>query len=190
MPTNVPDPHVDQWVDITDFTPGIYNNTYISGVDNVIVPAPMGSANVQTTYDCMALPNGGLGPLPRQDRLSNYTKATATLFTPLYLVGIINVPTSDGTQILTMVEGQNTTHHIFIVRSYLYNPTTTNWTTVHLAQITQVPGRGFFGCPYPVMTRMTTTATATTRTGWGRTSPSRSACRARAPPTSTTCTSP
>lgn len=47
---------------VNDFSPGIYSFGVL--VDNT-PPAPLGAAQELNTYGCIALPGGGLGPLPR-----------------------------------------------------------------------------------------------------------------------------
>lgn len=50
--------------DITDFSPGIYDNGLIAGGSlEGIFPAPPGAADATATFGCMNLPNGGLGPI-------------------------------------------------------------------------------------------------------------------------------
>jgi hypothetical protein len=57
-----------QWHRIEDFTPGIYSQTDIGSTGSSSVGAvgnfPPGSADPYATYNCVALPTGGLGPLP------------------------------------------------------------------------------------------------------------------------------
>jgi hypothetical protein len=50
---------------ITDFSPGIYNNSVIAFAHPAgLFPAPPGAADISATFGCIAEPNGGLGPLP------------------------------------------------------------------------------------------------------------------------------
>ncbi len=63
MPTQLTDNL--QWVSLTDFSPGIYTSS-LRALGTVAVPAPLGAAQQTNTYRCVALPGGGLGPLPRQ----------------------------------------------------------------------------------------------------------------------------
>ncbi len=58
-----------QWVSLQDFSAGIYNRTeHALGGTNagVAIPAPLGAAQETNTYRCVALPGGGLGPLPKR----------------------------------------------------------------------------------------------------------------------------
>ncbi len=62
-----------QWTELADFTPGIYQNLGRSLVglgdspNQIYGPAPIGSATIEDTYGCIALPGGGIGPLPAMD---------------------------------------------------------------------------------------------------------------------------
>lgn len=64
-----PDSRGLSFFDITDFSPGIYDNSVIAfgtPANDVpgIFPAPPGAADATGTFGCMAEPNGGLGPGP------------------------------------------------------------------------------------------------------------------------------
>lgn len=63
-----------QWININDFTPGIRDRVTAAGL------APLGSADGAQTYDCIALPGGSLGPLPKQT--ATKTRAHAGILTP------------------------------------------------------------------------------------------------------------
>lgn len=54
-----------EWFAIDDFSPGIVqrlNNFALTGAS----PAPIGAARLENTYRCVALPGGGIGPLPKR----------------------------------------------------------------------------------------------------------------------------
>lgn len=53
-----------QWESLSDFTAGIQHKTSEQG--GASSPARLGAATSEKTYRCIALPGGGLGPLPRQ----------------------------------------------------------------------------------------------------------------------------
>lgn len=57
----MPQPNL-QYLSIDNFSPGIWDNSRMAG--GSITPAPIGAAQRIGTYRCMALPGGGLGPLP------------------------------------------------------------------------------------------------------------------------------
>ncbi len=69
----MPAPQTDlQWVDLTDFRAGIYQKSN-QALGILSVPAPLGAAQQKNTYRCIALPGGGLGPLPK--RIEDFTLA-------------------------------------------------------------------------------------------------------------------
>lgn len=55
---------IDQWLTIKDFRPGIRSRANPSGVDGRATEVP-GVASATSTYACQALPDGSLGPMPR-----------------------------------------------------------------------------------------------------------------------------
>lgn len=61
MPTST-DPRINQWISFSDFTPGCFSYSPISGY-TAVAPAPLGAADARYTVRCIALPNGGLAPL-------------------------------------------------------------------------------------------------------------------------------
>lgn len=54
-----------RWVEISDFRPGIISAKRQSGTAGTAVPAPLGAAQLSGTFRCVALPSGGLAPLPK-----------------------------------------------------------------------------------------------------------------------------
>src|SRR5487761_2414506 len=75
---------INQWVSLADFTPGIYDNSNIAGISPVI-PAPLGAADARYTQGCMALPNGGLGPLPKFTTTYSYATLTFATYGTMFL---------------------------------------------------------------------------------------------------------
>lgn len=71
MPAQVT-PRITHWVGLNTFSPGLFSNTNIAGIEPV-VPAPPGAADARYTVGCMALTNGGLGPLPKIVKTYEYT---------------------------------------------------------------------------------------------------------------------
>lgn len=60
-----------QILTFNDFSPGIVQRVGILGsVANS--PSPLGAASITNTYRCIALPGGGLGPLPKQESSISY----------------------------------------------------------------------------------------------------------------------
>lgn len=152
-------PRIEQWVDISTFNPGCYNASFISGAKPIVM-APQAAATPTTTYQCMGLNNGGLGPLPELTTSYSYPARTGN-YHPLYQVGFITNPTTKGVEILHMIESENGPGHLFQVRSFH------TWNgTYHTAYgVVNSKSTGYFCCPYPVMTRMVKTATATSKPG-------------------------
>ncbi len=74
-----------QWVDLTDFTPGIFQRSE-RALGDTAIPAPLGSAQVTNTYRCQALPTGGLAPLPGRTKSWN-VPLTATPDNGVYVNG-------------------------------------------------------------------------------------------------------
>lgn len=65
----MPDPSL-QWLVLDDFSPGIQNKVLHTGQLAVPNKGGLGAAVEEDTYRCIALPTGGLGPLPM--RTFNY----------------------------------------------------------------------------------------------------------------------
>lgn len=57
------------WIELNDFSPGIVHNLghYVAGVPAGYGPGAFGAASIDETVGCIALPTGGLGPLPELD---------------------------------------------------------------------------------------------------------------------------
>lgn len=62
-----------QWIEFTDFSPGIHSNNKLAGGVQVTAANPA-MAQPANTFRCRALPTGGLGPLPR--RKTNFALTT------------------------------------------------------------------------------------------------------------------
>ena len=146
-----PDGAAWEWLHLEDFSPGIYDASNIS-TSKPIVEAPLGAANSAGTWCCMALPGGGLGPLPRMTGVTLF--ATTPPAGNTFIVGALIVPDAGGAQfqLLVMLESDSglggTTHHY---RVYAINPTTTVVTQV--LAVTGPHMAGIFGSPYPQVTR-------------------------------------
>ena len=88
-----PDSRGLNFFDVTDFSPGIYDNSLIAFGSTPttvpgIFPAPPGAADASHTFGCMSLPNGGLGPLPA---LGGAPGATGLSLTAMGITGLTNV---------------------------------------------------------------------------------------------------
>lgn len=140
----------DQWLDITDFSPGIFShdNTNLPNNDRLL-PAPKGAADAAGTYSCMCLPNGGLGALPAVTQTYDWEQA---LGDTTYLVGLlVHNELSDGTtEALAIIEFDDGSNHYWTVYSYI--PETDTWNIVATTTAATTPG--IFGSPYPQFTRV------------------------------------
>lgn len=77
-----------QYVDISDFSPGIMQRLMRAGSGGG--PYPTGAAQVPGTHRCIALPAGGLGPLPKRNTpyvLNVPEGANATMDGQYHIVG-------------------------------------------------------------------------------------------------------
>lgn len=151
-PTTTHTPRINQWVPITNFTPGIYNNSYIAG-SNPVVPAPIGSADARYTFGCMGLSDGGLGPLPRFTTAYTYPIGNSG-FTTFYTFGFINNPlnTSEVDQLMVMMESATTTSHLW--QDIVFGVTGSH-NTILTHNISTSAGQAYFGSPFPQATRIT-----------------------------------
>ena len=70
-----------QWVDLTDFSPGIHSNNNLAGGVQITSTNPA-IASPTNTFRCRALPSGGLGPLPRMKEAFALTTPPGTPITP------------------------------------------------------------------------------------------------------------
>lgn len=66
-----------QWIELTDFSPGIFSNNNLAGGLNV-TSTNLALASPANTYRCRSLPTGGLGPLPRMQESFGITTPPAT----------------------------------------------------------------------------------------------------------------
>lgn len=142
---------VDAWLHIDDFTPGIWNNQWIS-TQGQIVPAPLGSAVELGTWCCGALAGGGLGPLPAMDQSASYPVWEPGV-TTAYCTGFLVNPGLDNgdDEIIHIFESDNGTTHYLDVWSHI--PQTNTVTNILSSPSGTTPG--YFGSPYPTFTRMT-----------------------------------
>lgn len=147
-----PNKHVLQWVHIDDFSPGVYDNTYISN-QSPVTSAPVGAANASSTFCCASLPSGGLGPLPALSQSFVYTPSFPGTLTTWWVVGFIVTPgiNTNPPEVVIILEGDDGTDHYFLAYSTLPKTGATN---VIISTTNPTTGGGFFGAPYPTFTRM------------------------------------
>ncbi len=155
-----------QWLEISNFSPGIYSNSSIAAAaaPNVTpgpFTAPTGSADALATWQCIALPDGGLGPL----------FAMVNSF-PLSELGITDPPSMG--YIAGWCLTQVTIEDEFVI-GIEYQTGTDNEVRVwegtigtgvaHLLYSTAFgtpPGGGVGGMPYPFPTRVAPSSPTTT----------------------------
>jgi hypothetical protein len=146
-----------QWFKIDDFTPGVYDNSFISSADPKI-SAPMGSADADNTFCCAALGKTlGLGPLPALATSFGYSPSFPGSLVTWYITGFIDNPGLNNIddELIIILEGDDGGTHYVLAYSYDVQGASTN---VILNSTSGTVG-GIFGAPYPVWTRMNATGT-------------------------------
>src|ERR1035437_4625083 len=149
-----------KWIELSDFTAGLYNYSAISQSDPN-VPAPKGAAHADHTWACIALPQGGLGPMPKMVQVYAWPSSYNTIGIT-YVVGLlVHDDLVDGhTEAVIIGDYDNGTNHSWIASSFILetlgNTAITSTTNPH------VSGPSIIGSPYPVMTRMAASAPTTT----------------------------
>jgi hypothetical protein len=148
-----------QFVTLDDFSAGIYDYSSIAGsVPNV--PGGKAAADPNGTYSCIALPGGGLGPLPGVAKIFDWGPGANTPPALSYLVGFLvhDELTDGGIEIFSILEYDNGTNHYWSAYSY-----DTDSNAFHSIVDTVEPSAaGIFGSPYPQMTRVAPTNPTTT----------------------------
>lgn len=149
------------WIDLADFSSGCYSYSSIAN-SFPNVPGPPHALDANNTYACIALPNGGLGPLPGAPTTYNWTDTHGTGSTINYVTGLLvhdEIPAP--IEAISMIEWDDGANHFFIADSF--NPTGPTFTRI---TSTTNPSGGLnefpFGSPYPQMTRATNTSPTTT----------------------------
>lgn len=144
---------VQQWLHLDDFSPGIWDGSYISSA-NPTISAPLGAAAPGQTFCCASLPQGGLGPLPGIDYINAYEEPFPGTTTSLYVVGFALNPglQSGAEELIIVLEGDDGTSHY--VQAWSTEPATADINSILSTTNPSTPG--FFGAPYPAWTRMST----------------------------------
>lgn len=158
MPTQDQDVRNVEWFHIDDFSPGVYDNSFISLAEPKL-SAPLGSADAVATFCCAALGQGlGLGPLPALTTSQAYPNAMPGTSTKAFLIGFAVNPglnNADDELILTFAADDGTNHYQQIwsldVQANLLNSIKSLTTPTH---------PGIFGAPYPTWTRLNATGAA------------------------------
>jgi hypothetical protein len=155
------------WIDIDDFSPGIYSNSSIASAappntNPGPFQAPSGSADAGETWQCIALPGGGLGPLFAM--VDSYALSTLGITDPPsagYIAGWCLTGVSLDDEIVMCIEyqasGNNNVHiweAIFAGGPAAHELYTNAFATP--------PGGGVGGSPYPFATRVAPSNPTTT----------------------------
>ena len=135
-----------QWQRLSDFTPGIYDYNPIPN-NTAVVPAPLGSADASATSNFIALPDGGLGPLPGLTDWETFGHPLRTYAwegdlpadgTPLYLTGQLVHVLQGYTEAFVVAERIDGTNSYIQVVSYDIQAATS--TDIIPATTTDTPG--------------------------------------------------
>lgn len=149
------------WLDVTDFTAGVYDYSSIAA-SSPNVPAPKGAADAGQTWACIALPAGGLGPLPGV--------AVEHIWTPTHNTGageenyitgwLVHDELADGTtECFVILEYDNGTNRLWEAFSFIAE---TGVFTPIVFESNPSSADGIFGSPYPQLTRVANTDPTTT----------------------------
>ena len=144
---------VQNYLHLDDFSPGIWDGSYISSA-NPTISAPLGAAAPGQTFCCASLPQGGLGPLPGIDYINAYEEPFPGATTSLYVVGFALNPglQSGAEELIIILEGDDGTDHY--VAGWSTEPATSDINSILSTTNPSTPG--YFGAPYPAWSRMST----------------------------------
>jgi hypothetical protein len=160
----------DQWLDITDFSAGAFNNdATVAPYTDRAYPAPPGSHDPANTYACIALRDGGLGALPGVTQEWTYPGGI-NLNGPTFVTGLLihdelSGPNA-GTEAIVMAEYDYNTaappyKRFMNVGSFILETNNYNLIVATNPATTYTSPPGIFGSPYPEMTRMSASNPAT-----------------------------
>ena len=148
-----------QWLDLEDFSAGIYDYSHVAN-QSPNVPGPVNAADPNQTFSCIALPKGGLGPLPglaqSYEWPGDYISDADN-----YIVGLLvhDELANGDTEAVAMFQADDGTTQYWQAWSYIPE---TNVGGLIVQNIIATPGPGLFGSPYPQMTRAAATDPTTT----------------------------
>lgn len=116
---------------LTDFSPGIYSQgNYATSMP----PAPLGAAQETNTHRCIALPGGGLGPMPKLT--DQYTIPWPGVGTTAHIVGLTDlllnnnantVPVTELNQVHVLLDVDTTPRRVYWS---FYRTDTAAWTSI------------------------------------------------------------
>lgn len=140
------------WVHVDDFSPGIFDASYISTAEPII-SAPIGAASAKGTFACASITGGALAPLPALTQQVAYPVSFPGAVI-IYVTGFaVNLSLDDGTtELVIIMEADNGTDHY----NYAYSviASTGGHNVIGDATETSPSTPGVFGAAFPSWTRM------------------------------------
>lgn len=155
MPPKEQNIHGDQWLDISDFSPGAFSHDNTVSGNQRLLPAPPGAHDPSGTFACLCLPNGGLGALQGVGETWDWPIEQGSGSVITYLGGLlIHDDLVNGTiEAIIIDEYDDGTNHFFFAASFILDTSTATSivaTTEASGGLNEFP----YGSPYPFMTRM------------------------------------
>jgi hypothetical protein len=157
-----------QFIDLDDFTPGIYSASAIavSGPPNTVpgpFAAPLGSADASETWQCIGLPGGGLGPLPAMTE--DFTLAALGITQPPagqvgWIGGLLNTGVTVDDELLVAIEYQTGGNNVYYLFSGVVGTAIGN--QLYTSSTATPSGGGIGGSPYMFATRVASANPTTT----------------------------
>ena len=157
VPRQSDDPRFE-WTHIDDFTPGVYDNSFIS-IAEPKLSAPLGAADAVGTFCCAALTAGqGLGPLPALTVTGVYPNALPGTSTEAFITGFAVNPglNTVNDELILIFEADDGTDH-YVEAFSLVPPSALN----NILNSSSATVAGIFGAPYPSWTRMNVSGVGT-----------------------------
>lgn len=155
-----------QFIDLDDFSAGIYSNSSIShaaapNINPGPFVAPSGSADASATWQCIALPGGGLGPLPGVVGIFNLSDLGIT-DPPVagFVAGLLPTQVTLDDEFVVFIEYQSGGSNGVRVWSGVRGTGVGN--LLYQDDIMTPPGGGIGGSPYMFATRVAPTDPTTT----------------------------
>lgn len=146
-----------EWVHIDDFTPGVYDGSWISLAEPKL-SAPLGAADAIATWCCGALAAGlGLGPLPALTTTGTWPSAMPGTSTEAFITGFAVNPglnNADDELIIVFAADDGTSHY-----QEIWSDVAQSGSLNQILNLVTGTHPGIFGSPYPTWTRMTADGT-------------------------------
>lgn len=144
---------IRQWVHIDDFTPGLFDNSFISLAEPKLA-APIGAGDAINSWCCAALAAGlGLGPLPALTTVGTWPSAMPGSSTEAFVIGFAVNPDgpATGDELILVFSADDGTNRFQEIWSDCPQANTLN----QILDLVTGTFVGIFGSPYPSWTRMT-----------------------------------